>query len=72
MHLVIAPWLTFRLFLMNITLKTVELVCFPRKAAARGLGCLQALGRDANTCCLASGRAWKFREGCRDWPLHDS
>ena len=63
MYLVIALWLTFRLFLMNNTLKTLELACFPRKGTARGLGGPQALGRDANTCCLAQGRVWKFREG---------
>lgn len=63
MYLVIVLWLTFRLFLMNNTLKTLELACFPRKGTARGLGGPHTLGRDANTCCLAQGRAWEFREG---------
>ena len=36
------PVVDILLFLMNVTLKTLELACFPRKGTARGLSCLQA------------------------------
>lgn len=56
------PVVDIRLFLMNVTLKTLELACFPRKGTARGLSCLQARVRSANTCCLAQSRAWGLRK----------
>lgn len=70
MHLVIALWLTVRLFLMNITLKLWSLSIFLGRGA-KALGYLQALGRDANSCCLDHSRAWEFQEGVQNLgPLH--
>lgn len=44
MYPVIALWWTVRLLLMNITLKTRERACFPRKRTAGALSCLLARG----------------------------